>query len=281
VHISQQVLHLLWSQTVAEGWHLGSSAQDHLAGALVVGRRAAGQFFLLEYSHQRGTVPATGDIGFMTTQAVSVIESAAARLLRVESEFGVAFVGRTGLASGEGERQKNLRQDFPQSWQTIIMGTSAPVCKLPRECAMPVFLKRAYEKPSAADGTRVLVDRLWPRGLKRDSAALDAWLKDVAPSDDLRRWIHARPELWPAFRKKYLAELAAPAASKALQQLYELAGRRRQLTLVFASRNLEQNNAVVLKQLLEGMRKPPSTSGPNSAAATSARAARARTPRRR
>jgi len=146
---------------------------------------------------------------------------------------------------------------------------------------MAVAVKRAYEKPSAADGTRVLVDRLWPRGIKKDAAALDAWLKDVAPSDELRRWIHARPELWPAFRKKYLAELAAPAAARALEELYQLASKSRQLTLVFAARDQEHNNAVVLKQLLEGMRKPPSSSGPKGAAATSARSARARAPRRR
>jgi len=146
---------------------------------------------------------------------------------------------------------------------------------------MAVAVKRAYEKPSAADGTRVLVDRLWPRGIKKEAAALDAWLKDVAPSDELRRWIHARPELWPAFRKKYLAELAAPAAARALEELYQLASKSRQLTLVFAARDQEHNNAVVLKQLLEGMRKPPSSSGPKGAAATSARAARARAPRRR
>ncbi len=146
---------------------------------------------------------------------------------------------------------------------------------------MAVTLKRAYEKPSATDGTRVLVDRLWPRGIKKEAAALDAWLRDVAPSDELRRWAHDHPALWPAFRKKYLAELSEPAASNALQRLYDLADNSRQLTLVFASRNLERNNAVVLKQLLEGMRKPPSTSGPKGAAATSARAARARAPRRR
>jgi uncharacterized protein YeaO (DUF488 family) len=139
---------------------------------------------------------------------------------------------------------------------------------------MPVVLKRAYEKPSASDGTRVLVERLWPRGLKKEAAALHAWLKDVAPSDELRRWFHARPTLWPAFRKKYLGELAAPAASQALERLYELADSRRRLTLVFASRDQEHNNAVILKQLLEGMRKPPSTSGPKGAAA-SGRAARA------
>jgi len=139
---------------------------------------------------------------------------------------------------------------------------------------MPVVLKRAYEKPSASDGTRVLVERLWPRGVKKEAAALDAWLKDVAPSDALRRWFHARPALWPAFRKKYLGELAAPAAAKALERLYELEGNSRQLTLVFAARDQEHNNAVILKQLLEGMRKPPSTSGPKGAAA-SVRAARA------
>jgi uncharacterized protein YeaO (DUF488 family) len=139
---------------------------------------------------------------------------------------------------------------------------------------MPVILKRAYEKPSASDGTRVLVDRLWPRGVKKEAAALDAWLKDVAPSDELRRWFHARPALWPAFRKKYLGELAAPAAARALERLYEFEGSSRQLTLVFGARDQEHNNAVILKQLLEGMRKPPSTSGPKGAAA-SGRAARA------
>ncbi len=137
-----------------------------------------------------------------------------------------------------------------------------------------MVLKRAYEKPSASDGTRVLVERLWPRGVRKEAAALDAWLKDVAPSEGLRRWFHARPALWPAFRKKYLGELAAPAAAKALERLYELEGNSRQLTLVFAARDQEHNNAVILKQLLEGMRKPPSTSGPKGAAA-SVRAARA------
>ena len=140
---------------------------------------------------------------------------------------------------------------------------------------MAVALKRAYEKPSASDGTRVLVERLWPRGLKKEAAALDAWLRDVAPSAELRRWFHARPALWPAFRKKYLAELCTPAASAGLERLYDLASGTRKLTLVFASRDRENNNAVILKQLLEGMRKPPSTSGPKGAAASSARAARA------
>ncbi|HYY68119.1 MAG TPA: DUF488 family protein [Terriglobales bacterium] len=144
---------------------------------------------------------------------------------------------------------------------------------------MPVAVKRAYEKPSPADGTRILVERLWPRGLKKEAAALDAWLKDVAPSDALRRWFHAHPSMWAAFRKKYLAELSTPAALAGLERLHDLADGRRMLTLVFSSRNREHNSAVVLKQLLEGMRKPPSTSGPKGAAASAARVARA--PRRR
>ncbi len=131
---------------------------------------------------------------------------------------------------------------------------------------MPVALKRAYDKPSLSDGTRVLVDRLWPRGLNKQAARLDAWLRDLAPSNELRRWFHARPAQWPQFRKKYLAELEGPEAARALDELYELARKRLKLTLVFASRNLEHNNATVLKELLDGMRKPPHSSGPEKAA---------------
>ena len=138
-----------------------------------------------------------------------------------------------------------------------------------------VALKRAYLQPSVSDGVRVLVERLWPRGLTKDAVKLDAWLRDLAPSDELRKWFHARPAQWPLFRKRYLKELTAPAASRALDELYQLARKRRKLTLVFASRNEEHNNAVVLKELLDGMRKPPASSGPMRAAGR----ARARRPR--
>ena len=137
---------------------------------------------------------------------------------------------------------------------------------------MAILLKRVYEKPAPADGARVLVDRLWPRGLTKRAAALHAWLKEVAPSHGLRRWFHARPRHWQMFRKRYLEELRQPAAEQALEQLYGLAARRRRLTLVFAARDPEQNNAAVLKQLLEGMRKPPSSSGAGAAASQRARA---------
>lgn len=141
---------------------------------------------------------------------------------------------------------------------------------------MAVALKRAYEKPSPADGTRVLVERLWPRGVSKKAAALDAWLREVAPSQELRRWFHARPQHWLTFRTRYLAELAGPKASQALEQLYQLAGVGKRLTLVFASRDATHSNAAVLKELLEGMRKPPTSSGPVRAAAARARAVRRR-----
>ena len=127
-----------------------------------------------------------------------------------------------------------------------------------------IQVKRVYEDPGRADGTRVLVDRLWPRGVSKDRAALDAWLRDLAPSDDLRQWFHAHPEAWAAFRKRYIKELAQPEAQEALDELYRLAGRRKRITLLFASKNKRHNNAVVLKDLLEGMRKPPTGSGPGA-----------------
>jgi len=139
---------------------------------------------------------------------------------------------------------------------------------------MPVSVKRIYESPSRSDGTRVLVDRLWPRGVSKSRAAVDAWLRDLAPSDALRRWFHARPGAWATFRKRYLKELADPQAIGALDQLYRLARRRKRLTLLFASKNEQYNNAVVLKNLLEGMRKPPTGTGPGAARALRERQAR-------
>jgi uncharacterized protein YeaO (DUF488 family) len=139
---------------------------------------------------------------------------------------------------------------------------------------MSIELKRAYEKPSVADGARVLVDRLWPRGLTKNKAKIDEWLKDLAPSDALRKWYHANKLAWNVFRKRYLHELNDTAATKALERLYDIARKRKTVTLIYASANTERNNAVVLKELLEGMRKPPSSSGPAKAAAMPMRATR-------
>jgi uncharacterized protein YeaO (DUF488 family) len=129
---------------------------------------------------------------------------------------------------------------------------------------MPVAVKRVYEKPARSDGNRVLVDRLWPRGLTKDAAALKSWLRELAPSDDLRHWFHARPEAWLKFRKLYLKELARPEVSGDLQKLYDFAREQKRLTLLFASKNETQNNAVVLKDLLDGMKKPPTGTGPGA-----------------
>ena len=126
---------------------------------------------------------------------------------------------------------------------------------------MPVLLKRVYEAPSATDGYRVLVDRLWPRGLTKDSARVNLWLKEIAPSNELRRWFHERPLQQQAFRERYLEELSDGEAASALEQLHQLVAKKKGVTLLFASRNTEYNNATVLKELLDGMRKPPRSTG--------------------
>ena len=130
---------------------------------------------------------------------------------------------------------------------------------------MGVVVKRVYATVSAADGVRVLVDRLWPRGLTKEDAAVKFWLRDLAPSDELRKWFHANPDGWRTFQKRYLKELRGGAASVALEKLHHLAEGKRRVTLLYASRNEEYNNATVLKELLEGMPKPPSSVGRGAA----------------
>lgn len=141
---------------------------------------------------------------------------------------------------------------------------------------MTIAIKRVYDPATRTDGTRVLVDRLWPRGLTKADAAIDEWLRDLAPSDELRHWYHARPGEWTAFRQKYLKELRQPERELRLQQLYELAHKNKRLTLLFASKNETHNNALVLKELLDGIRKPPTGTGPGAISAQRQRRAAAR-----
>ena len=141
---------------------------------------------------------------------------------------------------------------------------------------MTIATKRVYEPPSKQDGVRVLVDRLWPRGLTKAAAAIEEWLRDLAPSNELRRWYHAHPEQWEGFRKKYLKELTEPEYQAALQRLYQLAHDHKRLTLLFASKNETTNNAVVLKQLLDQKRKPPRGTGAGAVYAQRKRAVRHR-----
>lgn len=108
-------------------------------------------------------------------------------------------------------------------------------------------LKRAYEPAAPDDGVRVLVDRLWPRGLRKSDAAIDRWMKDIAPSTQLRQWFGHDPERWPEFRRRYVKELQQQAA--AVDELRELA-RGRPVTLVFAAHDEAHNDAVVLRDAL-------------------------------
>lgn len=109
-------------------------------------------------------------------------------------------------------------------------------------------MKRAYEASGHGDGLRVLVDRLWPRGLSKQQLAVDLWLKDVAPSDALRRWYGHQPRRWPAFAARYRAELGR---HRDLLRLLEGLRRRGPVTLLYGARDTERNNAVVLREVLE------------------------------
>lgn len=113
---------------------------------------------------------------------------------------------------------------------------------------MQIRLKRIYEKPSEQDGIRILVDRVWPRGMKKESARIDHWLRDTAPSTELRKWFGHDPEKWPQFRQRYFRELDGNRA--AVDELRKLA-RGRRVTLVFSARDERYNNAVALKEYLQ------------------------------
>ena len=113
--------------------------------------------------------------------------------------------------------------------------------------AIEIMTKRVYEPADPEDGIRVLVDRLWPRGLTKDHVAADLWLKAVAPSTELRKWFHQNMQQWEAFQRRYLAEL--DDQPEAVEKLLELAKENR-LTLLFSSREAEHNHALALKEYL-------------------------------
>lgn len=116
------------------------------------------------------------------------------------------------------------------------------------EAAGPIFLRRVYEDPTPEDGARVLVDRLWPRGVSKERAHLTLWLKDIAPSTELREWFGHDPARWEGFQQRYKAEVAQNP--DAMAQLVALA-RKGPVTLLFGARNTTENEAVVLAQLLQ------------------------------
>jgi uncharacterized protein YeaO (DUF488 family) len=111
-----------------------------------------------------------------------------------------------------------------------------------------IAVKRVYESFDLRDGTRFLVERLWPRGMKKDSLRIDGWIKDVAPSDALRRWFAHDPAKWDAFRRRYAAEL--DRQSEAWQPILE-AAQRDTVTLLYSAHDTQHNNAIALKAYLE------------------------------
>jgi uncharacterized protein YeaO (DUF488 family) len=119
--------------------------------------------------------------------------------------------------------------------------------------ATTVKLKRAYEPAAKSDGTRILIDRLWPRGVRKEQAAIDRWLKEIAPSTELRRWFGHQPERWPEFRRRYRAELRH--RPELLDELRALA-KDSPITLVYGARDERHNDAAVLRELLTGASAP-------------------------
>lgn len=113
---------------------------------------------------------------------------------------------------------------------------------------MAIRIKRVYDAPQKADGKRILVDRLWPRGLSKERAAVDLWLKDIAPSNELRKWFAHDPAKWPEFEKRYRAELQQNRESLAI---LKDATQHGPATLLYGARDEQHNEAVVLLKLLQ------------------------------
>jgi uncharacterized protein YeaO (DUF488 family) len=113
---------------------------------------------------------------------------------------------------------------------------------------MSIFVKRVYDQPSPGDGYRVLVDRLWPRGLSHAMAQLDLWLRDIAPSTELRTWYGHKAERWPEFQRRYVKELEGHGAL--LDLLLDIERHRQRLTLLYGARDRERNEAQVLADAL-------------------------------
>ncbi len=117
--------------------------------------------------------------------------------------------------------------------------------------AQDILLKRAYEKPAESDGFRVLVDRLWPRGVSKVHLRLDMWAKDVAPSTTLRKWFGHDPERWLEFGKRYKIELKESQAHDAIAEIVDRAKQASAITLIYGAKDTEHNEAVVLRDILK------------------------------
>jgi uncharacterized protein YeaO (DUF488 family) len=112
-----------------------------------------------------------------------------------------------------------------------------------------VRLKRAYDAPEKGDGFRVLVDRMWPRGLRKEDLDIDVWAKDLAPSTELRKWFRHDPKRWTEFKKRYERELRETGAKDRIKELIDAAKGKRVITLLYGAKDREHNQAVVLQKL--------------------------------
>jgi uncharacterized protein YeaO (DUF488 family) len=150
-------------------------------------------------------------------------------------------------------RRRNLSSAAPSA-----RAFSSPACYQHEfehaHAARGFEIKRVYDAPAGTDGFRVLVDRLWPRGLSKARAHLDAWLKDLAPSTELRKWFHKDSARWPEFSRRYRAELRAQAAL--LEQLCARACSSR-VTLLYAAQDSQRNHALVLRAVLRRAQRAP------------------------
>jgi uncharacterized protein YeaO (DUF488 family) len=144
------------------------------------------------------------------------------------------------MLEGGGKALHRLVSDLP-----LVKG---------EENAVKIKLKRIYEEYSSHDGYRILVDRLWPRGVSRDNAHVDEWLKEISPSAELRKWFAHDPERWKEFARRYQAELELN--HEQVGQLYELISREKVVTLLYAAKDDQHNNAVVLKNFIDAWPQP-------------------------
>jgi len=143
-----------------------------------------------------------------------------------------------------------VRSDILLAARLLAKMGSATV-PIPRVNAdMNVAIKRVYKEPEESNGTRILVDRLWPRGLTREKAKVDLWLKEIAPSNELRKWFAHDPKKWPEFQARYAQELKShPVEFGALKQ----EAAKGLVTLLYAARDEEHNEAIILQKMLRGM----------------------------
>jgi uncharacterized protein YeaO (DUF488 family) len=115
-------------------------------------------------------------------------------------------------------------------------------------------VKRAYDKPEFADGKRILIDRLWPRGVSKAEAGIDEWLKDLGPSTELRKWFGHDPEKWEEFRKRYIKELSAPDKARLVEDIARNAGHTN-VTLIYSAKDTEHSDVKVLEELITNIMK--------------------------